>query len=384
MYVITDTQALGKFAASLRNRPFVAVDTEFMREKTYWPILCLIQAAAEGVEAIVDPLAKGIDLAPFLDVMDDKKVVKVFHAARQDLEIFHRLMDATPAPLFDTQIAAMACGFGDQIGYEPLMRGLLNARIDKGHRFTDWARRPLSEAQLAYALSDVTHLRDAYPVLNEKLDGDGRRAWVEEEMTALLDPGLYRIEPENAWARMRMKGVRTKEIGPFIKICEWREREAQSRDLPRNRVLKDEAIFELARLRPASAAEMAQARSVPSGFERSKAGAALLNAIAEGKALPKEMLPKLEKQARRKPPPADVVDLLRVLLKRQCEAFHVAPKLIASAADLEAIALDDEADVPALSGWRREVFGEQALKLKRGELALKLKNGGIELVETDV
>ncbi|MFQ5564301.1 MAG: ribonuclease D [Parvularculaceae bacterium] len=384
MYVITDTQALGKFAASLRNRPFVAVDTEFMREKTYWPILCLIQAAAEGVEAIVDPLAKGIDLAPFLDVMDDKKVVKVFHAARQDLEIFHRLMDTTPAPLFDTQIAAMACGFGDQIGYEPLMRGLLNARIDKGHRFTDWARRPLSEAQLAYALSDVTHLRDAYPVLNEKLDGDGRRAWVEEEMTALLDPGLYRIEPENAWARMRMKGVRTKEIGPFIKICEWREREAQSRDLPRNRVLKDEAIFELARLRPASAAEMAQARSVPSGFERSKAGAALLNAIAEGKALPKEMLPKLEKQARRKPPPADVVDLLRVLLKRQCEAFHVAPKLIASAADLEAIALDDEADVPALSGWRREVFGEQALKLKRGELALKLKNGGIELVETDV
>ncbi len=383
MQVITDTDSLKEFSSALRQRPYVAVDTEFMREKTYWPILCLVQAAADGIEAIIDPLAPGIDLSPLLEVLADDQVVKVFHAARQDIEIFHRLMDAAPEPLFDTQIAAMACGFGDQIGYEPLMRELLDARIDKGHRFTDWARRPLSSSQLTYALSDVTYLRDAYPILNHKLDLEGRKMWVEEEMTALLAPELYYVEPVKAWMRMKLKSVRAREIGPLIKICEWREREAQTRDLPRGRVLKDEAIFELARLRPASPADLTRARSIPSGFERSRSGAALFDAIAEGMALPQEELPQLEKLARRKPAPADVVDLLRVLLKRQCEVFHVAPKLIASSADLEAIALDDNAAVPALSGWRRDVFGDVAIKLKSGEIGLKLKSGAIELIEND-
>jgi ribonuclease D len=380
MHIITTTAELEEFSTALATKPFFAVDTEFMREKTYWPILCLIQAAAEGVEAIIDPLAKGIDLSPFLEVMADKSVIKVFHAARQDLEIFYQLMNQVPAPLFDSQIAAMACGFGDQIGYEPLMRALLNANIDKGSRFTDWARRPLSPAQLTYALSDATFLREAYPLLKQKLDENERDHWVEAELEALNAPGLYFVKPENAWKRLKLKGVRPKELGPVMKLAEWREREAQTRDTPRNRVLKDDAIYELARLRPASVSDLGRARSIPSGFEKSAAGAAILAAIAEGIKTPQDQLPTLAKPDRNRPP-ADVIDLLKVLLKRQCDKYDVAPKLIAGTADLEAIALDDNADVKALSGWRREVFGDAALKLKHGELALKLKNGAVELVE---
>lgn len=380
MQVISTTDELARFSKALREQPYVAVDTEFMREKTYWPILCLIQAAAHGEEAIVDPLADGLDLAPFLELLADKKVVKVFHAARQDLEIFYRLLGDVPTPLFDTQIAAMACGFGDQIGYEPLMRTLLKAKIDKGSRFTDWARRPLTDAQLTYALSDVTHLRDAYPLLTQSLEKRERKHWVEEEMEALNDGGLYYVHPEVAWKRLKLKGVRPKEIGVVIKLAEWREREAQTKDTPRSRILKDESIFELARLQPKDAKALARARSIPTGFERSRTGASILDAVKEGVELPREALPNIERPERERAP-ADVVELLKVLLKRQCEAFHVAPKLIASAADIEAIAFDDEADVPALTGWRRELFGDAALRLKRGEIALKLKKGSVDIIE---
>ena len=382
MRVITTTTELTNYSKELAERPFVAVDTEFMREKTYWPILCLIQAAAEGLEAIIDPLAEGIDLSPFLEVMKNKKVVKVFHAARQDLEIFYRLIGDVPTPLFDSQIAAMACGFGDQIGYEPLMRGLLNANIDKGSRFTDWSRRPLTDAQLTYALSDVTYLRDAYPMLLDKLDTQSRHHWVEAELEALYNPDLYFVKPENAWKRLKLKSVRPKELGPAIKLAEWREAEAQSRDVPRGRVIKDEAIFELARLQPKSPKELSRARSISSGFERSGAGAAIIEAIKLGNQDDRDKLPEIAKTDRVKPP-ADVMELLKVLLKRQCEAYDVAPKLIATTSDLEDIARDDEADVRALSGWRREIFGEAALKLKRGELALKLKSGAVELIEIE-
>ncbi|MEO1136610.1 MAG: ribonuclease D [Pseudomonadota bacterium] len=380
MQVITTTDDLAAFTKTLREQPYVAVDTEFMREKTYWPILCLIQAAAGDAEAIVDPLADAIDLSPFLEMMTDKKVVKVFHAARQDLEIFHRLIGYVPTPLFDTQIAAMACGFGDQIGYEPLMRTLLKAKIDKGSRFTDWSRRPLTEAQLNYALSDVTHLRDAYPLLTRSLEKRERRHWVEEEMEALNDGDLYYVHPEKAWKRLKLKGVRPKEMGVVIKLAEWREREAQTKDTPRSRVLKDESIFELARLRPKDVKALARARSIPSGFERSRAGGAILETIREGAALSAGHLPNVDKSEREKAP-ADVVDLLKVLLKTQCEAFHVAPKLIASSGDIEALALNDKADIPALQGWRREIFGEPALRLKRGEVALKLKKGRVEIID---
>lgn len=380
MRVITTTKDLKDFSAELAKRPFVAVDTEFMREKTYWPILCLIQAAAEDVEAIIDPLAEGLDLAPFLKVMTDKKTLKVFHAARQDLEIFYRLIGSVPAPLFDTQIAAMACGFGDQIGYEPLMRTLVKAKIDKGSRFTDWARRPLTEAQLSYALSDVTYLRDAYSILYAKLEKQERKHWVEAEMQALYDPGLYHVKPENAWKRLKLKGVKPRELGPVVKLAEWREIEAQTKDVPRSRILKDDAIFELARLQPKTKKDLGRARSIPTGFERSSAGAAILAAIEAGSKVEANALPEIARPERKKPP-ADVVELLKVLLKRQCERYGVAPKLVASTADIEEIALHDDADVEALKGWRREVFGEDALRLKRGELAMRLNKGAVDLVE---
>ncbi|MBY0421328.1 MAG: ribonuclease D [Parvularculaceae bacterium] len=381
MNVITTTDALAAFVRAARTAPYVAVDTEFMREKTYWPILCLVQAAAPGVEAVIDPLAEGIDVSPLADLLGDEAVVKVFHAARQDVEIFFALFGAVPKPMFDTQIAAMAAGFGDQIGYEPLVRGLLGAQIDKGSRFTDWARRPLSQAQLTYALSDVTHLRDAYPLLTERLSKDGRNSWVDEEMQALSDPSLYRVEPEVAWQRLKMRGVRQNEIGPIVKLAEWREQEAQARDVPRGRIIKDESLFELARLKPKTAEDLARARSLPTGFERSKSGQALLAAIAAGVAMPRSALPQIDRDDNRAPAPPDVVDLLKVLLKNRCEKFGVAPRLVASAADVEAIAVDDAAEVPALNGWRREVFGEDALRLKRGEIALKLSGGEVEITE---
>ncbi|MEO1015616.1 MAG: ribonuclease D [Pseudomonadota bacterium] len=381
MRVVTTTEELSAFCDEIKTQEFVTVDTEFMREKTYWPILCLIQVAAPNAEAIIDPLPEEIDLAPLLDLLALQDVVKVFHAARQDVEIFVRLMGRPPAPLFDTQVAAMACGFGDQIGYEPLMRALLGAKIDKGSRFTDWSRRPLSDKQLTYALSDVTHLRDAYPILARKLDRDDRRDWVAEEMSALIDPGLYRTEPEEAWRRLKLRNVRPSEIGAVMKLAEWREREAQGRDVPRGRIIKDEAIFEIARLKPQTADDLARARSLPNGTERSKFGVAILDAVKEGGAIPREELPKVDRNPNRTPPPPDVVDMLKVVLKRQCERHDVAPRLIASGADLEELALNPQADIPALKGWRREVFGEAAEKVMRGEIALRLVGGKLDLVE---
>ncbi len=391
MELITKQEELTAFCQHLAAQPYIAVDTEFMREKTYWPILCLVQAAGDGVEGIIDPLADGLDLSPFLKVLAKPDTIKVFHAARQDVEIFYKLMGAVPTSIFDTQIAAMACGFGDQIGYEPLMRDLVGAQIDKGSRFTDWAQRPLTDAQLTYALSDVTHLRDAYPVLLEMLSCDGRDEWVAEEMHALTAPGLYHIQPEEAWTRLKLRNVRPKELGPLIKLAEWREKQAQDRDLPRNRIMKDDGLFELARLRPKTAQEMSRARSVAKGFERSDAGQALLRALCEGVALDRDALPEIDRSERKSPPPADVVDLLRVLLKRQCEVHKVAPKLIANASDIEAIAQlplteitpgQPLPEMPVFQGWRFQIFGEPALKLKRGELCLGLNGRKIDLINT--
>lgn len=382
MRIIRTTDDLAEFSRALAERPFVAVDTEFMREKTYWPILCLVQAAAEGIEGIIDPLADGIDLSPFLDLMAHPSTVKVFHAARQDIEIFYNMSRRTPAPLFDTQIAAMACGFGEQIGYEPLMRTLVGASIDKGSRFTDWARRPLSEAQLSYALSDVTHLREAYPLLRKRLDEDGRARWVEQEMRALADPSIYEADPKDAWQRMKLRNVRPGDLGPIIALAEWREREAQEKNQPRGRILKDEAIYELARLKPKTPEELSAARSIPSGYERSRAAAGMLEAISKGRVLPRDELPKLESASRRAPASPDVVELLKVLLKRQSEKHGVAARLVASSADIEAIASGDR-ESPALTGWRGDMFGALALKLLDGQLALSLKNGSVELIEID-
>ncbi len=381
MTPITSTADLADFCARLEGQTFVAVDTEFMRETTYWPKLCLIQAASPGgIEATIDPLAEDLDLTPFLAVMKDTKILKVFHAARQDVEIFNNL-GAMPTPLFDTQIAGMAAGFGEQIAYDALVRRILKIDLDKSHRFTDWARRPLSDAQLTYALADVTHLASLYPILRATLEKAGRFSWVTEEMEAMCDPALYDVDPENAWKRLRPRKFTAKYLAVFRGVAAWRERTAQQRDQPRGRILKDEAIDELAAQAPLDADGLNRLRSVPKGFAGSKFGPDLLEAIREALVNPEAYAPKIERDGGPTSPAAGaVVELLKVLLKARSEDAGVASKLIATVSDLEKIANDDRADAPALRGWRRDAFGEDALKLKRGELALVLDGTRVRVV----
>ncbi|HZZ88175.1 MAG TPA: ribonuclease D [Caulobacteraceae bacterium] len=381
MTPITSTADLADYCARLEGQAFVAVDTEFMRETTYWPRLCLIQAAAPGgIEATIDPLAEGLDLEPFLAVMRDTRILKVFHAARQDVEIFHNL-GAIPRPLFDTQIAGMAAGFGEQIAYDALVRKILKIDLDKSHRFTDWARRPLSDAQLSYAIADVTHLAALYPILRTRLEKEGRLTWVTEEMDAMCDPALYDVDPENAWRRLRPRKHTAKYLAVFKAVAAWRERTAQQRDQPRGRILKDEAIDELAAQAPTEVDGLNRLRSVPKGFGGSRYGPELIDAITQALRDPEGYAPKIERDATPVSPAAGaVVELLKVLLKARAEDAGVASKLIATVADLEKIASDDRADAAALRGWRREAFGEDALKLKRGELALVLDGTRVRVV----
>jgi ribonuclease D len=384
MRVITKTAELEELRRELAAQPFVAVDTEFMRETTYWPKLCLIQAAAPGVEAVVDPLAEGLSLKPFLDLMADANVLKVFHAARQDLEIFLKLGDGRlPHPVFDTQIAAMACGYGDTVAYDALVQQMLKRRLDKSSRFTDWSRRPLSDSQLAYALADVTHLRDLYPRMRQKLEAADRLSWLDEEHAYLLDPGIYDTTPENAWKRLKLRKTSADYVLALQVAAAWRERHAQMRDVPRGRIVKDEALYEIAEHRPKTAADFDRMRAVPRGFGNSRAAQDLLHALERAFNDPNRPHYKHER-----PPPTPAglgptVELLKVLLRYEAEAHEVAPRLIASASEVEAIAASDEADVPALSGWRRKIFGEQALALKHGKIALKLENGKVAIEELD-
>lgn len=381
MTPITTTAELAAFCDKLKGQPFVAVDTEFMRETTYWPKLCLIQAAAASAEACIDPLAEGLDLEPFLEIMRDRSILKVFHAARQDVEIFNNLR-AMPTPLFDTQVAGMAAGFGEQIAYDALVRQMLKLEIDKSSRFTDWARRPLTDAQLSYALADVTHLAELFPLLRGRLEKEGRLAWVTDEMVNLTDPANYDVDPENAWRRLKPRRHTAKYLAIFRAVAAWRERTAQMRDQPRGRILKDEAIDEVATQAPLDAEGLDRLRSVPKGFSGSRFGPDLLAAIREALKDPEAYAPVIEK-AKISPSPAAgaVVELLKVLLKARAEDAGVASKLIATVSDLELIANDDDARTPALTGWRREAFGEDALKLKRGELALVLDGTRVRVVE---
>ncbi|KPF71817.1 ribonuclease D [Bosea sp. AAP35] len=376
MNLIATTADLADACARLARHPFVTVDTEFLRETTYYPKLCLIQLASPDEAVLVDPLAPDLDLAPFFALMTDEAVVKVFHAARQDLEIVWMLGRVLPTPLFDTQVAAMVCGYGDSVGYEQLANDLAKARIDKSSRFTDWSRRPLNEAQLVYAEADVTHLRDIYLALKADLETTGREAWVAEEMAVLNSPATYEVKPENAWLRLKGRIRKPKELAALIELCAWREREAQHRDVPRQRVLKDDALMDIVARAPRSVEALAELRSVPNGFERSRSGSDVLAAIERAMALDPKTLPRLERERGRGGNGA-VLDLLKVLLKAVAEAERVAPKIIASSDDLEAIASDDEADVPALQGWRRGVFGEKALALKSGELGLRIVRGRV-------
>ncbi|WP_068873891.1 MULTISPECIES: ribonuclease D [unclassified Phenylobacterium] len=381
MTPITTTAELAAFCDKIKGQPFVAVDTEFMRETTYWPKLCLIQAAAPSAEATIDPLAEGLDLEPFLAIMRDTSILKVFHAARQDVEIFNNLQ-AMPRPLFDTQVAGMAAGFGEQIAYDALVRQMLKIELDKSSRFTDWARRPLTDNQLTYALADVTHLAKLFPMLRDRLEREGRLAWVQDEMNDLTDPANYDVEPENAWKRLRPRRHTAKYLAVYRAVAAWRERTAQLRDQPRGRILKDEAIDEIATQGPTDAEGLDRLRSVPKGFSGSRFGPDLIASIREALKDPEAYAPVVEKPRQSASPAAGaVVELLKVLLKARAEEANVASKLIATVSDLEQIANDDEADVAALKGWRREAFGEDALKLKRGELALVLDGARVRVVE---
>jgi ribonuclease D len=376
MHLISDTAALSAACDRLATHPFVTVDTEFLRETTYYPKLCLIQIASPDEAVLVDPLSPDLDLAPFFGLMVNENVVKVFHAARQDLEIVWLLGRVLPTPLFDTQVAAMVCGYGDSVGYEQLANDLAKARIDKSSRFTDWSRRPLNEAQLVYAEADVTHLRDIYLALKADLDASGRESWVAEEMAVLTSPATYEVKPENAWLRLKGRIRKPRELPNLMEIAAWREREAQTRDVPRQRVLKDDALMDIVQRGPRSVEALAELRSVPNGFERSRNGAEVLAAIERAAAIDPKTLPRLERE-RGRPTSAAVLDLLKVLLKAVADAERVAPKIIASTDDLEAIASDDLAEVPALQGWRRSVFGEKALALKDGSLSLRIQRGRV-------
>jgi ribonuclease D len=380
MQPITTTSELAAVCERMAAHPFVTVDTEFLRETTYYPLLCVAQMASPDESVVVDALAPDMDLGRFFTLMANEKVMKVFHAARQDIEIVWHLAKLIPHPIFDTQVAAMVLGYGDSISYDQLVQRITGDALDKSHRFTDWTRRPLTDAQLSYAVSDVTHLRDVYHALVEDLGRRGRVDWVQEEMQILTSPDTYRMDPENAWQRLKTRVRKPKELAVLIEVAAWREREAQSRDVPRSRVLKDEVIADIAVQAPTTTERLRNLRSLPKGFERSRWGDAIIEAVARG----------LDRDVKSLPRPARlpvttngtaVVELLKVLLRMISERHHVAAKVIATVDDLERIAADDAADVPALTGWRRELFGEKALALKHGDLALAIEKGKVAAVE---
>ena len=381
MSLISSSTDLAQACARFARHPFVTVDTEFLRETTFWPKVCVIQIASDEEAIAVDALAEDIDLGPFFDLMRNEAVVKVFHAARQDIEIVWNLAKTIPAPLFDTQVAAMVCGFGDQVSYGELAQSLCRVAIDKSSRFTDWSRRPLSEAQITYALADVTHLRDIYRSLLAKLEQTDRTEWLADEMLGLTSPSTYEQHPENAWERFRHRARKPRDLALLMEIAAWREREAQSKDVPRSRILKDDVMLEVALAAPRTADALANLRAFPRGMERSRAGAEILAAIERGLVRDPNTLPRIERERRSGASTGATVELLKVLLRQVSEKHGVAAKMIATVDDLEAIASDDRADVAALRGWRRDIFGVKALELKRGKLALTVERGRVVTLE---
>ncbi|WP_025035885.1 ribonuclease D [Bradyrhizobium sp. DOA9] len=376
MDLITTTADLAAACSRLAKHPVITVDTEFLRETTYYPLLCVVQMASAEEAVVIDTLAEGIDLKPFFELMGNEAVLKVFHAARQDIEIIWHQAGIIPHPVFDTQVAAMVLGYGDSIAYDALVEKVTGHRPDKTHRFTDWSRRPLTKEQMHYAVSDVTHLRDVFAALDADLKKRRRSEWVSIEMEVLTSPRTYDFHPERAWERLKTRVRKPKDLAVLMEVAAWREQEAQSRDVPRGRVLRDEAVTDIATHAPTTLEKLAHLRSVPKGFEKSKWGADIIAAVERGLARDFTKLPKLEKP-RNNSNGAAIVELLKVLLRMTAERHAVASKVIATVDDLEEIAADDEADVPALRGWRRELFGDAALKLKRGELALAIEKGRV-------
>ncbi|HEY8610158.1 MAG TPA: ribonuclease D [Roseomonas sp.] len=378
--LITTTEELVPLCERLRQEPFVTVDTEFMRERTYWPELCVVQLGGSRDTAVVDAMAPGLDLSPLGALLADEEVVKVFHACRQDVEIFLLRFGQTPQPMFDTQIAAMVAGFGDQASYDSLARALANAQIDKAHRFSDWSARPLSPAQIAYAAADVTHLRRIYVALRDRLARENRLDWVAEEMAALIDPATYGTDPETAWEKLRPRTTNRRFLGTLRAIAAWREREAQRVNIPRQRLLRDESLLEVAATAPTDPAALARARGVTEGFARGKSGASLIAAIEAAKALPDSDLPEAPRERAGSSPSPALVALLKVLLAAKAEEHQVAPRLLASSDELDRLAADAPGDLPALHGWRRKVFGADALALRDGDLALGVEGRRVRLI----
>jgi ribonuclease D len=381
MDLIVSTDLLAAFCERAKAFDFVTVDTEFLRETTYWPKLCLIQAATNDEAVLIDPLAPGLDLSPFFELLANENIVKVFHAARQDIEIFVKLTGKVPANIFDTQIAASVCGFGDSVSYDNLVRSITNVELDKSSRFTDWSARPLTEKQRVYAVADVTHLRDIYVELRKQVDATKRWDWVEDELGVLRSIDTYVVQPEQAWERLKMKINRPRDLAAMKKLAEWRERKAQDTDQPRSRVLKDDVLFELAVQRPLSPDAFEKLRAVPRGFGRSAAAAEIIALLKQVEAIDKGALPKLPDRYRGPSPKGAVGDLLRVLLKSVAEEHGVAARILATSDEIDALVLDDDADVPALKGWRRKLFGEKALALKNGRLALAATRKGVVEIE---
>lgn len=377
--LVTRTPELAAACRRLRAADYVAVDTEFMRDNTYWPRLCLVQVAGEDEEFAIDPLGDDLDLRPFLELLTDESVLKVFHAARQDVEIFH-LLGAMPAPLFDTQLAAMVCGFGDAAGYETLVKRLLGHAIDKSSRLSDWSRRPLTEQQLRYALDDVVHLRGVYAELARRLRESGRERWLAEELALLTDPETYENPPEEAWRRIKSRSAKPRHMAILRELAAWRERAAQARDRPRNRVLRDEALAEIAAHPPRNATDLTRMRGSPKGLATRADGETIARIVSEVMSIPDGELPRPEVRSRPNRSKGPVIELLKVLLKAKCEKHGVAQKLVATTDDLERIAAGDERGVSPLTGWRREIFGEDALRLTRGEIALTADSSGVRLI----
>ncbi|HEY8594338.1 MAG TPA: ribonuclease D [Devosiaceae bacterium] len=377
MQIITATTDLAEFCGRASGHEFVTVDTEFLRETTYWPKLCLIQAATLDEAVLIDPLANGLDLDPFAKLLADDTTLKVFHAARQDIEIFVKLTGRVPHPIFDTQIAASVCGYGDSASYDSLVRAIVGVQIDKSSRFTDWSARPLSAKQMDYALADVTHLRDVYAALRKQIATNRRADWVADEMATLESVDTYITKPEDAHKRLKMKVTRARDLAALHALAAWREQRAQTLDQPRGRVLKDDAIQELALQRPLTPDAFEKLRAVPRGFGRSSAAAEIIEILRQVEDLPKSRLPELPPRHRGPSPKGAVGDLLRVLLKAVAEQHGVAARIIATSDDIDAIVLDDEADVPALKGWRGKLFGQKALAIKHGRIALAATDGGI-------
>ena len=382
MDLISTSDDLAAVCARMAKHPFVTVDTEFLRETTYYPLLCVAQMASPEEAVVVDALVTGLDLSPLFALMANESIIKVFHAARQDIEIVWNMAKTIPHPIVDTQVAAMVLGYGDSISYDQLVQRITGDTLDKSHRFTDWTRRPLSDAQIAYALSDVTHLRDVYLKLAEDLDKRGRNNWVEAEMEVLTSPETYRADPERAWERLKSRVRKPKELAVLMEVAAWREREAQTRDVPRGRVIKDDVIGDIAVQAPTSIERLGHLRSLPKGFERSRWGEQIIEAVKRGLERDSKTLPRLER-FRPAANGAATVELLKVLLRMTAERHGVAAKVIATIDDLDRIAADDEADVPALKGWRRDLFGEKALALKQGRLALAVDNGRVVTVDKD-